>query len=98
MLRGTTSGWPLVRAALKSFLEPGTSTLIGATQRERAMTDVTRFKTNTVYVIYIAASPEKVGQALPDPAFTRQYFGGFSIEVEPRTGGAFCLREPDGRV
>jgi uncharacterized protein YndB with AHSA1/START domain len=44
------------------------------------------------------STPEKVWQALTDPAFTRQYFGGFSIEVEPRTGGAFCLRQPDGRV
>jgi uncharacterized protein YndB with AHSA1/START domain len=49
-------------------------------------------------VTYIASTPEKVWQALTDPAFTRQYFGGFSIEVEPRTGGAFCLRQPDGRV
>ena len=62
------------------------------------MTDTTKFKPNTVYVTYIAASPEKVWQALTDPAFTRQYFGGFSIEVEPRTAGAFCLRQPDGRV
>ena len=62
------------------------------------MTDITKFKPNTVYVIYIASTPEKIWQALTDPAFTRQYFGGFSIEVEPRTGGAFCLREPDGSV
>ncbi|MBX9840572.1 MAG: SRPBCC domain-containing protein [Xanthobacteraceae bacterium] len=37
-------------------------------------------------------------QALTDPAFTRQYFGNFSVDVEPRTGGAFFLRYPDGRV
>jgi len=62
------------------------------------MIDPGKFTTKTVYVIYIASTTEKVWQALTDPAFTRQYFGGFSIEVEPRTGGAFCLREPDGRV
>jgi uncharacterized protein YndB with AHSA1/START domain len=62
------------------------------------MIDITTFTPKTVYVIYIASTPEKVWQALTDPAFTRQYFGGFSIEVEPRTGGAFCLRQPDGRV
>jgi uncharacterized protein YndB with AHSA1/START domain len=56
------------------------------------MIDITTFTPKTVYVIYIASTPEKVWQALTDPAFTRQYFGGFSIEVEPRTGGAFCLR------
>jgi uncharacterized protein YndB with AHSA1/START domain len=62
------------------------------------MIDTGRFKPNTVYVIYIAATPEKVWQALTDPAFTRQYFSGFAIEVEPRAGGAFRLRYPDGRV
>ncbi len=35
-------------------------------------------------------------QALIDPAFTRQYFFGFAIEVEPRAGGAFRLLAPDG--
>jgi uncharacterized protein YndB with AHSA1/START domain len=56
------------------------------------------FKPKTVYVTYIAASPEKVWQALTDPAFTRQYVGNFNVDVEPRTGGAFFLRYPDGRV
>jgi uncharacterized protein YndB with AHSA1/START domain len=58
----------------------------------------TSFKPQTVYVIHIASTPEKVWQALTDPTFTRQYFGGFAIDVEPRQGGAFFLRYPDGRV
>jgi uncharacterized protein YndB with AHSA1/START domain len=62
------------------------------------MVDVSKFKPGTVYVTYIAATPEKVWQALTDPAFTRQYFSGFEIDVEPRHGGAFVLRYPDGRV
>jgi uncharacterized protein YndB with AHSA1/START domain len=62
------------------------------------MIDVAKFKPKTVYVTYIAAPPEKVWQALTDPAFTRQYFGNFSIDVEPRAGGKFFLRYPDGRV
>ena len=62
------------------------------------MTDITKFKPKTVYVTYIASTPEKVWQALTDPAFTRQYFGGFSIDVEPKAGGAFFLRNPDGSV
>jgi uncharacterized protein YndB with AHSA1/START domain len=62
------------------------------------MIDQTRFKPNTVYVIYIASTPEKAWQALTDPAFTRQYFGGFAVDLEPRQGGAFFLRYPDGRV
>jgi len=60
------------------------------------------FKPRTVYVTYIASTPEKVWQALTDPAFTRQYFKGFNVDVEPRTGGAFrrpCSRagSPAGR-
>src|SRR5437868_12344514 len=57
-----------------------------------------RFKPKTVYVTYIAATPEQVWQALTDPAFTRQYFFGFAIDVEPRTGGRFQMLYPDGRA
>jgi uncharacterized protein YndB with AHSA1/START domain len=62
------------------------------------MVDTTKFKPNTVYVTYIAATPEKVWQALTDPAFTKQYFAGFAVDVEPRTGGAFRMLHPDGRT
>jgi uncharacterized protein YndB with AHSA1/START domain len=62
------------------------------------MTDLSQFKPSTVYVTYSAATPEKVWQALTDPVFTKQYFGGFAIDVEPRTGGAFRLLHGDGRV
>jgi uncharacterized protein YndB with AHSA1/START domain len=62
------------------------------------MIDPTKFKPKTVYVTYIAATPEKVWQALTDPAFSRQYFFGFAVDVEPRTGGALAFRYPDGRV
>ncbi|MGC1465721.1 MAG: SRPBCC family protein [Pseudolabrys sp.] len=60
--------------------------------------DATKFKPKTVYVTYIAATPERVWQALTDPVFTRQYFFGFAVDVEPKKGGAFFLRYPDGRV
>jgi uncharacterized protein YndB with AHSA1/START domain len=62
------------------------------------MVDTTKFKPNTVYVTYIAATPEKVWQGLTDPAFTKQYFAGFAVDVEPRTGGAFRMLYPDGRT
>ncbi len=61
-------------------------------------TDPSGFKPNTVYVTYIASTPDKVWQALTDPAFTRQYFGGFEVDVEPKAGGAFRLLYPDGRT
>jgi uncharacterized protein YndB with AHSA1/START domain len=62
------------------------------------MIDSARFKPKTVYVTYIAATPERVWQALTDPAFSRQYFFGFAVDVEPRAGGRFALLYPDGRV
>ncbi|MEA2915017.1 MAG: hypothetical protein QOJ15_7098 [Bradyrhizobium sp.] len=37
-------------------------------------------------------------QGLTDPAFTKQYFAGFAVDVEPRTGGAFRMLYPDGRT
>ena len=40
------------------------------------MIDMAAFKPKTVYVTYIAATPDKVWQALTDPAFTAQYFFG----------------------
>ena len=62
------------------------------------MIDVTKFKPNTVYVTYIAATPDAVWRALTESEFTRQYFSGHTIEIEPRAGGSFILRMPDGRV
>ena len=62
------------------------------------MVDVNKFKPRTIYVIYIAATPERVWQALTDPAFSTKYFFGFAVDVEPKTGGAFKLLYPDGRV
>jgi uncharacterized protein YndB with AHSA1/START domain len=62
------------------------------------MTDSPKFKINTIYVTYITATPEAIWQALVDPTFTRQYFGGFAVDVTPRVGGAFRLLYPDGRT
>jgi uncharacterized protein YndB with AHSA1/START domain len=62
------------------------------------MTDPVNFKPVTVYVTYIEASAEKVWQALTDPAFSRQYFFGFAVSVDPAVGGRFQLLYPDGRV
>ncbi len=48
-----------------------------------------KFVPNTVYVTYIASTPEKVWEALTGAEFTRQYFFGHSIEVEAKVGGRF---------
>ncbi len=57
-----------------------------------------RFKPKTVYVTYIVSTPEKVWQALTSSEFTRKYFWERDVEVEPKRGGAFVLRLPDGRI
>jgi len=62
------------------------------------MADVSKFKPNTVYVTYIASTPAKVWEALTSPEFTQQYFFGFTIDVQLKSGGDFFLRYPDGRV
>lgn len=62
------------------------------------MVDVSQFEARTVYITYIAASPERVWQALTDPAFTRQFFFGFAVDVEPKAGGSFRMLYPDGRT
>jgi uncharacterized protein YndB with AHSA1/START domain len=56
------------------------------------------FVPKTVYVTYIAAAAEKVWTALTEPEFTRQFFFGRTVEIEPKVGGRFILRMPDGRI
>src|SRR6185295_14330707 len=58
--------------------------------------NVKNFKPAIVYTIYIAATPEKVWQALTTAEFSRQYFSGFAIEADLKVGGAFSARAPDG--
>ena len=60
--------------------------------------NVTDFKPTTVYTIYIAATPEKVWQALTTAEFSRKYFSGLAVEAELKVGGAFVVRAPDGSV
>ena len=55
-------------------------------------------KPDTVYTIYIAATPEKVWQALTTAEFSRQYFFGFAIEMETKVGGSLIVRAPDGSL
>jgi uncharacterized protein YndB with AHSA1/START domain len=62
------------------------------------MIDPGKFKPKTVYVIYIASTPDQVWQALTDPAFTRRYFFGFAVDIDPKSGGVFRLLYPDGGV
>jgi uncharacterized protein YndB with AHSA1/START domain len=60
--------------------------------------DISTYKPGIVYSIYIAATPEKVWQALTSAEFSRQYFSGFAVEIDEKIGGAFVMRAPDGSV
>jgi uncharacterized protein YndB with AHSA1/START domain len=60
--------------------------------------NIDNFKPTTVYTIYIAATPEKVWQALTTAEFSRQYFSGLAVEVDLRIGGAYIVRTPDGAL
>jgi uncharacterized protein YndB with AHSA1/START domain len=53
---------------------------------------------STVYVIYMAAAPEKVWAALTSSEFTTKYFFGRSVESDWKQGSPWILRMPDGRV
>ena len=53
---------------------------------------------STVYVIYIAAAPERIWTALTSSEFTRQYFFGRSVESDWKKGSPWMLRMPDGRI
>lgn len=55
-----------------------------------------QFKPLTVYTIYIASTPERVWEALTSADFSRKYFSGFAVEMEPKLGGTFIVRAPDG--
>jgi uncharacterized protein YndB with AHSA1/START domain len=51
-----------------------------------------------VYVTYIRTTPEKLWQALTDPAFTRQFWVGTWQECDWKKGSPWKLMIPDGRV
>ncbi len=55
-------------------------------------------KLRHVYEVYIRTTPEKLWQAITDPAFTRQYFYGCEMQSEWRKGATYASRFPDGRV
>ncbi|AMV38072.1 SRPBCC domain-containing protein [Planctomyces sp. SH-PL62] len=53
---------------------------------------------STVYVTYIAASPEKVWAALTSSEFTTRYFFGRAMESDWKAGSPWLLRTPAGAV
>ena len=60
--------------------------------------NIDHFKPTLVYTIYIASTPEQVWEALTSPEFSRKYFFGNTVEVELKVGGAYIVRQPDGKL
>ena len=91
-----SNGWPLVLSSLKSYLEANrVCSRRGTTKPRRGGGGVmSRPAVQAADGLrHLHRRPtEKVWQALTDPAFSRQYFFGFAVDVEPKAGGAFFLR------
>ena len=50
-----------------------------------------------VYITYIATTPEKLWQALIEPAFTRQYFFGVEFETDWKPSSVIQVPGPEGK-
>jgi uncharacterized protein YndB with AHSA1/START domain len=62
------------------------------------MADMKMTTESTVYVIYIAAAPDKVWAALTSSEFTTRYFFGRTVESDWKKGSTWMLRKLDGGV
>ncbi|TGN04130.1 SRPBCC family protein [Leptospira dzoumogneensis] len=51
-----------------------------------------------VYTIYIAASPEKVWEALTGSEYSQKYWFGSKIEGDWKVGGGFKFLDPNGEL
>lgn len=60
------------------------------------MSNAGRLRPKTLYVTYIASTPEKVWQALTSDEFTARYWGGRRIESDWKVGSTVRHVRPDG--
>ena len=51
-----------------------------------------------MYEVYIRTTPERLWQAMTDPAFTRQYFYGAVLESSWKAGASYTCRGRDGTL
>jgi uncharacterized protein YndB with AHSA1/START domain/DNA-binding transcriptional ArsR family regulator len=73
-------------------------------ERARALADLTRAlerepmgDTKFVYTTYINTTPERLWQALTDPAFTRRYWGGGALESDWQVGSPVKWQDAPGK-
>jgi DNA-binding transcriptional ArsR family regulator/uncharacterized protein YndB with AHSA1/START domain len=78
------------------YAAPFTRALGALKQRlEQPMADP---KLKHVYEVYIRTTPEELWKAMTDPAFTRQYFYGASVESSWKAGASYACRGADGTL
>jgi uncharacterized protein YndB with AHSA1/START domain len=72
---------------------------------KRALEDTSMASTAFTYTTYIKTTPERLWQALTDPAFTRRYWGGLELESDWQPGSPIiwhhagvALEDPQQRV
>src|SRR5262245_6581474 len=81
---------------ISKFAAPWTGLMAGLKDRLEEETMAT--KPSHRFEIYIQAPPEKIWQALVDPAFTSKYYYGTSIDIPDLSeGAAYNYWFPDGR-
>ena len=51
-----------------------------------------------VFQVYIRATPERLWQAITDPAMTQIYYFGSMVESDLRVGSPIQYKQPDGSV
>jgi len=72
---------------------------------KRALEDTSMATSPFTYTTYIKTTPERLWQALTEPAFTKRYWGGLEFETDWRKGSQITLhhagvglRDPEQRV
>jgi len=63
---------------------------------KKALEETPMNKPEFVYTTYISTTPERLWQALTEPAFTRQYWDGLSFESDWQAGSEMTVHLKDG--
>jgi uncharacterized protein YndB with AHSA1/START domain/DNA-binding transcriptional ArsR family regulator len=80
------------------YARPFTRALADLKKRLEGEDDMTRSGPRHVYEVYIRTTPEKLWQAIVDPAFTRQYFYNQTVASAWTRGARYEHRAPDGTL
>ena len=80
---------------IRKYAEP----LVGAMSHlKRTLEAIPMNAPKHVYEVYIRTSPEKLWQAITDPAFTQQFFYGTAVRSTWKVGDSVEHVQPDGAV